>query len=175
MRQLQTEWSHPWLSSFNRASFIAARGLDIEQLPRVVNYEMPNVPEDYVCTALTALHTPANEGGAVSLVCVDEHKLLRDIERLLKREIPKVVHKGYEPDPAIRAEPIQNGRNGKARSQQPVKKGKSRSVNRSSANRSVDTRHQSSDSRAKPQHRSPRSDRSRATYGNRESIPGIAG
>ena len=44
-------------------------------------------------------------------MCVDEHKLLRDIERLIKREIPKVQVPGFEPDPTIRAEPIQNGRN----------------------------------------------------------------
>ena len=49
-------------------------------------------------------------GEAVSLVCVDEHRLLRDIERVLKREIPRVAVDGFEPDPTIAAEPIQNGR-----------------------------------------------------------------
>jgi ATP-dependent RNA helicase RhlE len=107
------------------ATDIAARGLDIDQLPHVVNYELPNVPEDYV-HRIGRTGRAGNEGEAVSLVCVDEHKLLRDIERLLKREIPKVVLDGYTPDPAIRAEPIVNGRNGKSRSQ-PRKQTESRS------------------------------------------------
>jgi ATP-dependent RNA helicase RhlE len=99
------------------ATDIAARGLDIDQLPHVVNYELPNVPEDYV-HRIGRTGRAGNEGEAVSLVCVDEHKLLRDIERLLKREIPSKVLEGYEPDPSIKAEPIQNGRNnGKGRSQ----------------------------------------------------------
>ncbi len=93
------------------ATDIAARGLDIDQLPHVVNYELPNVPEDYV-HRIGRTGRAGNEGEAVSLVCVDEHKLLRDIERLLKRAIPRVVLPGYEPDPAIRAEPIQEGRKG---------------------------------------------------------------
>ena len=98
------------------ATDIAARGLDIDQLPHVVNYELPNVPEDYV-HRIGRTGRAGKEGAAVSLVCVDEHKLLRDIERLLKREIPKVVLDGYEPDPSIQAEPILNGRNGQGRSQ----------------------------------------------------------
>lgn len=52
-----------------------------------------------------------------SLVCVDEHKLLRDIERLLKKEIPRIETPGYEVDPSIKAEPIQNGRQGGGRGQ----------------------------------------------------------
>jgi ATP-dependent RNA helicase RhlE len=95
------------------ATDIAARGLDIDQLPHVVNYELPNVPEDYV-HRIGRTGRAGNEGEAVSLVCVDEHKLLRDIERLLKREIPKQVLGGYEPDPSIPAEAIPNGRNGRA-------------------------------------------------------------
>jgi len=97
------------------ATDIAARGLDIDQLPHVVNYELPNVPEDYV-HRIGRTGRAGNEGEAISLVCVDELKLLRDIERLLKREIPRVTLEGYEPDPSIKAEPIQNGRNGKGRS-----------------------------------------------------------
>jgi ATP-dependent RNA helicase RhlE len=91
------------------ATDIAARGLDIQQLPHVVNYELPNVPEDYV-HRIGRTGRAGNEGQAVSLVCVDEHKLLNDIERLLKRDISKIMIPGYEPDPAIRAEPIQQGR-----------------------------------------------------------------
>jgi len=94
------------------ATDIAARGLDINQLPHVVNFELPNVPEDYV-HRIGRTGRAGNEGEAVSLVCVDEHKLLADIERLLKKDIPSVVLEGYEPDPGIKAEPIQNGRNAK--------------------------------------------------------------
>jgi ATP-dependent RNA helicase RhlE len=69
------------------ATDIAARGLDIDQLPHVVNFELPNVPEDYV-HRIGRTGRAGNEGEAVSLVCVDEHKLLRDIQRLVKTKIP---------------------------------------------------------------------------------------
>lgn len=91
------------------ATDIAARGLDIDQLPHVVNFELPNVPEDYV-HRIGRTGRAGNEGEAVSLVCVDEHKLLRDIERVLKGEVPRGSVKGFEPDLSIRPEPIQNGR-----------------------------------------------------------------
>ena len=93
------------------ATDIAARGLDISQLPHVVNFELPNVAEDYV-HRIGRTGRAGNEGEAMSLVCVDEHKLLRDIERVIKRELPKVVIPGFEPDPSIQAEPIPNGRGG---------------------------------------------------------------
>lgn len=91
------------------ATDIAARGLDIDLLPHVVNYELPNVSEDYV-HRIGRTGRAGNEGKAISLVCIDEHGLLRDIERLLKTSLPKVVVPGYEPDPTIKAEPIINGR-----------------------------------------------------------------
>jgi len=93
------------------ATDIAARGLDIDQLPHVVNYELPSVPEDYV-HRIGRTGRAGNDGQAVSLVCVDENKLLVDIERLLRRDLPKVVIQGYEVDPAIRAEPIRKPRAG---------------------------------------------------------------
>ena len=93
------------------ATDIAARGLDIDQLPHVVNFELPHVPEDYV-HRIGRTGRAGREGEAVSLVCVDENHLLRDIERLLKRELPRAVIPGHEPDPSIRAEPILNGRGG---------------------------------------------------------------
>ena len=88
------------------ATDIAARGIDIDELPHVVNYELPNVPEDYV-HRIGRTGRAGSEGSAVSLVCVDEHKLLKDIERLIKKPIDVVAHPGYEPDPSIRPEPIQ--------------------------------------------------------------------
>jgi ATP-dependent RNA helicase RhlE len=91
------------------ATDIAARGLDIDQLPHVVNYELPNVPEDYV-HRIGRTGRAGREGQALSLVCVDERDFLRDIERLLNRDVPKVVIPGFEPDPSIKAEPILMGR-----------------------------------------------------------------
>ncbi|HBO21737.1 MAG TPA: ATP-dependent RNA helicase RhlE [Providencia sp.] len=88
------------------ATDIAARGIDIEQLPHVVNYELPNVAEDYVHRIGRTGRADAT-GMAVSLVCVDEIKLLKDIEKLLKKSIPLMTTEGYEPDPSIKAEPIQ--------------------------------------------------------------------
>ena len=91
------------------ATDIAARGIDIDMLPHVVNYEMPNVPEDYV-HRIGRTGRAGAKGEAVSLVCVDENGFLRDIERLIKREIPKEIVPGFEPHPSEKAEPIVLGR-----------------------------------------------------------------
>ncbi|ASJ72594.1 DEAD/DEAH box helicase [Granulosicoccus antarcticus] len=91
------------------ATDIAARGLDIDMLPNVVNFELPNVPEDYV-HRIGRTARAGMSGKAVSLVCIDEVKLLKDIERLINRELPRVALEGFEPDPTIKAEPIRQGR-----------------------------------------------------------------
>ena len=91
------------------ATDIAARGLDIDGLPHVVNYELPHVPEDYV-HRIGRTARAGRDGQAISLVCVDENKLLKDIEKLLNFKIPKEVIAGYEPDPSIKAAPISQGR-----------------------------------------------------------------
>ncbi len=93
------------------ATDIAARGIDIDQLPHVVNYELPNVPEDYV-HRIGRTGRAGQSGEAVSLVCVDEHKLLKDIEKFIKSDIKKVDIEAFRPDPNIKAEPIENGRGG---------------------------------------------------------------
>ncbi len=93
------------------ATDIAARGLDIDHLPHVVNFDLPNVPEDYV-HRIGRTGRAGNEGAAISLVCVDEKKLLQDIERLIKKDLRKILIPGYEPDPSIKAEPIQKPRSG---------------------------------------------------------------
>jgi ATP-dependent RNA helicase RhlE len=91
------------------ATDIAARGLDIDRLPHVVNFELPHVAEDYV-HRIGRTARAGQDGHAISLVCVDEHKLLRDIERLLRRKLETEVIPGYEPDPRIAAKPIRQGR-----------------------------------------------------------------
>ncbi len=77
------------------ATDIAARGLDIEQLPHVINFDLPAVPEDYV-HRIGRTGRAGCEGVAISLVCPDEAKLLFAIEKLLKKEIPRVADTGYE-------------------------------------------------------------------------------
>ena len=91
------------------ATDIAARGIDIDQLPHVVNFELPNVPEDYVHRIGRTGRAGAT-GEAISLACVDEDIFLRDIERLIKRTIPREVVPGFEPPAGEKAEPIVLGR-----------------------------------------------------------------
>ncbi|HEX3378505.1 MAG TPA: DEAD/DEAH box helicase [Paraburkholderia sp.] len=98
------------------ATDIAARGIDIDQLPHVVNFDLPNVPEDYVHRIGRTGRAGAT-GEAVSLVCVDELQLLKDIEKLIKRPIPQEVIAGFEPDPTAKPEPIlRRGQGGGGRS-----------------------------------------------------------
>ncbi len=92
------------------ATDIAARGIDISELPHVVNYELPNLAEDYV-HRIGRTGRAGSVGEAVSLVCVDEHRLLANIEKLIQRSLPKEVVVGFEPDPDAKPEPIQNGQN----------------------------------------------------------------
>jgi len=89
------------------ATDIAARGLDIDHLPYVVNFELPSVPEDYI-HRIGRTGRAGNKGTACSLVCVDEHKLLISIERLLKHKIERKVEQGFAVDPTIAPQPIQN-------------------------------------------------------------------
>jgi ATP-dependent RNA helicase RhlE len=91
------------------ATDIAARGIDIDQLPHVVNFELPNVPEDYV-HRIGRTGRAGAQGEAVSLVCVDEEIFLKDIEKLIKRSIPREVVPGFEAPANERAEPIVLGR-----------------------------------------------------------------
>ena len=88
------------------ATDIAARGIDIDQLPHVVNYDLPNVPEDYVHRIGRTGRAGAS-GEAVSLVCVDEHQMLKDIEKLIKQTLPREVIPGFEPDLTAKPQPIQ--------------------------------------------------------------------
>ena len=91
------------------ATDIAARGIDIDELPHVVNYEIPNVPEDYV-HRIGRTGRAGNSGEAVSLVCLDEEGFMEEIARFTKQQIPVKVVEGYAPEPGERAEPIAMGR-----------------------------------------------------------------
>ncbi|GAB2713827.1 DEAD/DEAH box helicase [Halomonas garicola] len=98
------------------ATDIAARGLDIHQLPYVVNFDLPNVAEDYV-HRIGRTGRAGSQGEAVSLVCIDEAQLLKNIERVIKTSLERRVEPGFEPDPNAVAQPIENGRrSGKPRS-----------------------------------------------------------
>lgn len=105
------------------ATDIAARGIDIDELPHVVNYELPNVPEDYV-HRIGRTGRAGSSGQAVSLVCVDEHAFLRGIEKLIGRALPRESIAGFEPDLSVRPQPILmgNGRrdDGPRRNQRPA-------------------------------------------------------
>ena len=92
------------------ATDIAARGIDIDQLPHVINFELPNVPEDYV-HRIGRTGRAGNSGDAISLVCIDEHDYLLAIEKLIKQKINKIAIEGFKVNPNIKAEPISNGRN----------------------------------------------------------------
>jgi len=91
------------------ATDIAARGIDIDDLPHVVNYEIPNVPEDYV-HRIGRTGRAGAEGAAVSFVCLDEEGFMQEIERFTKQRIPVQVVEGFSPEPGERAEPIAMGR-----------------------------------------------------------------
>jgi len=85
------------------ATDVASRGLDIDRLPHVVNFELPNVPEDYV-HRIGRTGRAGKEGRAVSLVCKDEYPLLKGIEQLLNQTLAKEVIPGYEQSTSTEAE-----------------------------------------------------------------------
>jgi ATP-dependent RNA helicase RhlE len=87
------------------ATDLAARGIDIDALPHVVNFELPMVAQDYV-HRIGRTGRAGIDGQAVSLVCIDEAPLMRDIEKLLRHPVPVEIVPGFEPDRSIRAEPI---------------------------------------------------------------------
>ena len=98
------------------ATDIAARGLDIPLLPHVVNFELPNISEDYVHRIGRTGRAGAS-GEAVSLVSADETEFLRDIEKLVGLEIPVEIVEGFEPDPNASTKPIKQGQGGRRRPQ----------------------------------------------------------
>lgn len=117
------------------ATDIAARGLDIPLLPHVINYELPNIPADYV-HRIGRTGRAGAKGEAISLVCVDEKIYLRDIEKLVGLKIPVEIKEGYEPDPSILPEPVKKkGNNRNKKNTQNPKNGGSKSRNRNRGKR----------------------------------------
>jgi ATP-dependent RNA helicase RhlE len=91
------------------ATDIAARGIDIDDLPHVVNYEIPNVSEDYV-HRIGRTGRAGADGAAVNLVCLDEEGFMQDIERFTKQNIEVKIVEGFGPEPGEKGEPIAMGR-----------------------------------------------------------------
>jgi ATP-dependent RNA helicase RhlE len=90
------------------ATDVAARGLDIEDLPHVVNFELPWNAQDYI-HRIGRTGRAGQTGEAISIVTVDEADLLKDVQRLLRTAIPWQVEPGFEPDRRVQARPLRGG------------------------------------------------------------------
>jgi ATP-dependent RNA helicase RhlE len=100
------------------ATDIAARGLDIKQLPQVVNFELPNVPEDYV-HRIGRTGRAGESGHALSLVSADEGKMLAGIEKLIKKQLPRKEVEGFEPTNNLPLKPKAKADPSRARNRRP--------------------------------------------------------
>jgi ATP-dependent RNA helicase RhlE len=120
------------------ATDIAARGIDINDLPQVVNFDLPEVAEDYV-HRIGRTGRAGSSGGALSLVCEDEIKLLKAIERLISRSFTPEVVEGFEPDPNEPREPDPKDRR-RSSGQQPRNQRSSANSSSSGARRSGSSR-----------------------------------
>ena len=119
------------------ATEVASRGIDIDALPHVVNFELPMVPSDYV-HRIGRTGRAGMEGDAVSLVCVDENGLLGEIERLLRQPIAREVVEGFEVDRSIRPEPIlQRSNGGRSMVRRPMARPEARPMARPMAPRPI--------------------------------------
>jgi len=87
------------------ATDIASRGLDIEHLPYVINYELPSIPEDYV-HRVGRTGRAGREGEAISLIDIYEKYDIKDVEKLIGQKIPQETVEGFEPDPTIRRKDV---------------------------------------------------------------------
>jgi ATP-dependent RNA helicase RhlE len=116
------------------ATDIAARGIDIESLPHVVNYDLPHVPEDYV-HRIGRTGRAGETGQAVSLVSGEDRSYLRDIERLIGKQIEQQIIPGFEVGSGYHsAKPEPQGRRGQQRQSQPRNSGGQRNAQRSQGN-----------------------------------------
>jgi len=132
------------------ATDIASRGIDISELPMVINFDLPHVPEDYV-HRIGRTGRAGTTGNAISLVCADESKQLRDIERVINKPLERVEIEGFEPDHVL---PLSGA-------------GQDRSGNRSGSSRSNSSRSNSSRSNSSRSNSSrSNSSRSNSSRGN---------
>ena len=143
------------------ATDIAARGIDIDQLPHVVNFELPNISEDYV-HRIGRTGRAGNEGEAVSLVCVDELLYLKDIEKLTKQDIKKIVIEGFEVDPSIKAKPLSKKAQQKAGGGQNRSRGRGGNSNNRNRDRN-DNRNKNSSSNQRGNSNRQRNNRDRSS------------
>ncbi|MDB9721045.1 DEAD/DEAH box helicase [Winogradskyella sp.] len=131
------------------ATDIAARGLDIPLLPHVINYELPNISEDYVHRIGRTGRAGAS-GEAISLVSADETSYLRSIEKLINMKIDVEIIEGFEPDPNASTEPIKQGQNrnqGRGRSSNSKSNSRNSGSYNKSANRNKSSNRRRSDNR----------------------------
>ncbi|MDX1497968.1 MAG: helicase-related protein, partial [Salinisphaeraceae bacterium] len=133
------------------ATDIAARGIDIDQLPHVINYELPNVPEDYV-HRIGRTGRAGMEGEAIALVDSEERKLLRDIQRLIGRDIPELDTSAYQP---VDLPPVQE-QGERRRPPRRKPQGNRPKSNSSSGNRAANS-NSGGEGKPKPRRRKPRS------------------
>jgi ATP-dependent RNA helicase RhlE len=162
------------------ATDIAARGLDIDQLPQVVNFELPNVPEDYV-HRIGRTGRAGSSGAAVSLVDREELKLLKDIEKLIKREITQVHVEGFTPNanPEPEAPRAPRQPHGRPREQQGKPHGSSNntvgSSQKPSQNQGRDRQQargpSAQNTEGRPSHRSGNNQQPRNPQGNTQNAP----
>lgn len=130
------------------ATDIAARGLDIPLLPHVINFELPNISEDYVHRIGRTGRAGAN-GQAISLVSADETSFLRNIEKLIGEKIEVEIVEGFEPDPNASNEPIKPGQNRQRRN-----KPRNSNSNKPGSNRNNRSRNNKNNSRQRNDRRS---------------------
>jgi ATP-dependent RNA helicase RhlE len=117
------------------ATDIAARGLDIPLLPHVINYELPNVSEDYV-HRIGRTGRAGAKGEALSLVCAEETSYLTAIEKLIDMELPVSIIEGFEPDPNASTAPIKQGQGRQRKPRQGNASNSSRNSGRNSSKKS---------------------------------------
>ena len=137
------------------ATDIAARGIDINQLPQVINFDLPNVPEDYV-HRIGRTGRAGQKGQAVSLVSADEFIQLWDIEKLLKRQLDRKLIDGFEPDHDVPVSDLSkrpkkpkqaNNQGGRANNQKPKSRRKKPSKQNKNQNQNQKRRNRTKDSR----------------------------
>ena len=132
------------------ATDIASRGIDISELPMVINFDLPHVPEDYV-HRIGRTGRAGTTGNAISLVCADEAKQLRDIERVINKPLERVEIEGFEPDHVLPVSRPGNDRSGNRSGSSRNNSSRGNGSNGNSRNRPRGNRNSSSSARTNRQ------------------------